>query len=83
RYLAAWLQADPRVNTDMTVMVRQLDPTTAGLPLQLYFFCHEVRWVEFEKIQSDIFDHIYAIIGEFGLRIFQSPSGADVREVRL
>lgn len=83
RYLTAWLKADPRVNTDMTVMVRQLDPTTAGLPLQLYFFCHEVRWVEFEKIQSDIFDHIYAIIGEFGLRIFQSPSGADVREVRL
>lgn len=78
RYLTAWLAADPRVNEKLLLMVRQMEPTPSGLPLQLYFFCHEVRWKEFEEIQSDIFDHVYAIIGEFGLRVFQSPTGADL-----
>ena len=78
RYLTAWLAADPRVNEKLLLKVRQMEPTPSGLPLQLYFFCHEVRWKEFEEIQSDIFDHVYAIIGEFGLRVFQSPTGADI-----
>lgn len=78
RYLTAWLTADPRVNEKLLLMVRQMEPTPSGLPLQLYFFCHEVRWKEFEEILSDIFDHVYAIIGEFGLRVFQSPTGADI-----
>lgn len=77
RYLEYWLMHDSRVNSDMVVMARQMPPTPQGLPLQLYFFCREVRWKQFEAVQSDIFDHIYAVIGLFGLRIFQSPAGAD------
>jgi miniconductance mechanosensitive channel len=61
----------------MTLMVRQLDPTPEGLPLQIYVFSNDVDWVRYEGIQSDIFDHIIAIIPEFGLRVFQTPSGRD------
>ncbi len=80
-YLDSWLSSDPRVNKEMLLMVRQMEPTSAGLPLQLYFFCNEVRWREFEQIQSDIFDHVYAVIGEFGLRVFQTPAGADLKTI--
>ncbi len=81
-YLEAWLAADPRINTSATLMVRQMEPTAAGLPLNLYFFTRETAWKTFEHIQSDIFDHVYAIIGEFGLRVFQSPAGSDFAAVR-
>ena len=54
-------------------MVRQLDPTPSGLPLQMYFFTRTTAWEEYESVQSDIFDHIYAVIGRFGLSIFQTP----------
>lgn len=80
-YLESWLAADPRVNTEKTLMVRQMAPTASGLPLNLYFFCNEVRWKQFENIQSDIFDHVLAITGQFGLRVFQSPGGADIRDM--
>lgn len=79
RYLERWLAANEDVNTDMTLMVRQLEPTSAGLPLQLYFFTRTTAWTEYERIQSDIFDHIYASVGAFGLRIYQGASGIDVR----
>ncbi len=62
----------------MTLMVRQLRPTPQGLPLEMYCFTSDTRWVEYERIQSDLFDHIIAIIPEFGLRVFQVPTGADV-----
>lgn len=80
-YLERWLAADPRVNDSCTLMVRQMAPTAAGLPLNIYFFTHETSWVPFEHIQSDIFDHIYATVGEFGLRIFQSPAGDDILRI--
>ncbi len=79
-YLERWLASHPDVNEDMLLMVRQMDPTQAGLPLQLYFFLRATEWKEFERLQSDIFDHVYAVIREFGLAIFQRPSGTDIIE---
>lgn len=78
RYLAAWLAANPEVNHEMTSMVRQGEPTNAGLPVELYFFISDVRWVEFEGKAADIFDHVYAVVRRFGLSIFQTPAGTDL-----
>ena len=63
-------------------MVRQLQPTETGLPMQLYFFTDTVDWIVYEGIQSDVFDHVLAVIPEFGLRVFQNPSGADISSLR-
>ena len=77
-YLVRYLEAEVPVNKSMTLMVRQLQPTETGIPIQLYFFTDTVVWVEYEGIQSDVFDHVLAVIPEFGLRVFQSPAGSDV-----
>ena len=77
-----YLQNEVPVNKSMTLMVRQLQPTETGLPMQLYFFTDTVVWVDYERIQSDVFDHVLAVIPEFGLRVFQNPSGADVVSLR-
>lgn len=77
-YMERFLREDPRVNTDLTLMVRQLDPTPSGLPVELYFFTRTTEWVKFEHIQSDIFNHLYATIGRFGLKVFQAPAGTDL-----
>lgn len=63
------------MNKDMTLMVRQLQPTETGLPMQLYFFTDTVVWVDYEGIQSDVFDHVLAVIPEFGLRVFRIRRG--------
>jgi len=76
-YIAAYLHEHPQVNRDMTFLVRHLEPTPKGLPIQLYVFCKDQRWAFYEAIQADIFDHLLAAIGEFDLRVFQEPSGAD------
>jgi len=81
-YAKAYLRNHNMVNQEMTLLVRQLDPTDHGLPIELYFFSKDKRWANFEDIQSDVFDHLLAIINEFELRIFQSPSGGDLRELR-
>ncbi|MOA67195.1 Miniconductance mechanosensitive channel YbdG [compost metagenome] len=67
----------------MTLLVRQMAPTADGLPLELYCFTNTTVWARYESIQSDIFDHLLAILPEFGLRVFQHPSGADLRDWRL
>ncbi len=77
-YLVAYLSAHPMVNSGMTLIVRQLQPTPQGLPLEVYAFIADKRWAEYEAIQSDIFDHIFAALPQFGLRAFQAPSGEDV-----
>lgn len=77
-YLTNYIGNDNMVNSSMLYMVRQLQPTAQGLPLQLYFFTKTTEWRKFEQAQSDIFDHIYAIVNEFGLRIFQAPAGSDI-----
>ncbi len=76
-YVIEYLRQHPKVNHDMTLMVRQLDPTPNGVPLQIYAFSSDVSWVPYEGIQSDIFDHIMAIVPEFGLRLYQNPTGRD------
>lgn len=78
-YLTAYLRSLPAVNQSLTVMVRQLQPTEYGLPMELYFFSSLKDWVSYEKVQADVFDHVLAIVPEFGLRVFQSPQGADFR----
>lgn len=60
-------------------MVRQLAPTDNGIPLEIYCFSNDVAWLNYESIQADIFDHIFAVVGEFGLRVHQSPTGYDMR----
>ena len=84
KYLTRYLTEHPDVITShadpsVIVMVRQLQPTPQGLPLELYFFTHITAWLHFERLQADIFDHLYACIREFGLRIYQAPSGRDLR----
>jgi miniconductance mechanosensitive channel len=63
----------------MTFLVRQLAPTEGGLPLEIYVFSKDQAWANYEEIQADIFDHLLAAVPEFGLRIFQNPSGYDFR----
>ena len=77
-YLDNFIRHDRRVNSSMLFMVRQMQPTAQGLPLQLYFFTKVTAWREFEQVQSDIFDHVYAIVNEFGLRMFQTLAGSDI-----
>lgn len=77
-YLELYLKNLPVVNADLTYMVRQLQPTEKGIPLEVYFFSKEKDWVPYEKIQADVFDHIFAVIPYFGLKVFQNPSSADI-----
>ena len=76
-YIEAYLRNHPQVNQDLTLLVRQLEPTPHGLPIQIYIFSKEKRWVPYEDIQSDLFDHFLAVLPEFDLQAFQEPSGKD------
>lgn len=78
-YLKSYIDAHPGIHHEMIAMVRQLQPTEHGLPLQLYMFTSSTAWVTYEGIQADIFDHIFAVVPAFGLRVFQDPSGNDLR----
>ncbi len=79
-YLVAFLRQHPLINQEMTLLVRQLEPTPRGLPLQIYVFSSDKRWVEYEGIVSDLFDHILSVMKEFDLRAYQEPSGFDFRQ---
>ena len=81
-YLERYLRNEVPVNAGMTLMVRQLQPTETGLPMELYFFTDTVIWVDYERIQSGVFDHVLAGIPEFDLRVFQNPSGSDIAALR-
>lgn len=76
-YLDIYLRGNKRVNHDLIFMIRQLQPTAQGLPLELYFFSANTAWVAYEHLQADVFEHIFAIMPEFGLKVFQTPSGMD------
>lgn len=78
-YIVEYLRRHPRAKHDLTMIVRQLEPTEKGLPLQVYLFVDTTVWAEYEAIQADIFDHLLAVSPEFGLNIFQQPSGRDFR----
>ena len=77
-YVERYLRNHPGIHQNMTLMVRQLQPTPEGLPLEIYCFTNSTAWVVYEGVQSDIFDHLIAIAPEFGLRVFQAPSGMDL-----
>ncbi len=76
-YVQNYLTDHPRIRSDMTLLVRQMPPGPEGLPIEIYCFTATVAWAEYEGIQSDIFDHLIAILPEFGLSVFQSPAGRD------
>lgn len=73
-YLNAYLANCPYINKDMTFMVRQLSPTENGVPIQIYAFSSNKAWISYENIQSDIFDHVFAVVTMFDLKIYQKPS---------
>lgn len=81
KYLEAYLTNHPKIHNSMTFLVRQLQPTETGIPIEIYVFCNDQAWANFEAIQSDIFDHILAIIPQFGLTVFQNPTGNDFRKL--
>ncbi|MBN1293365.1 MAG: mechanosensitive ion channel family protein, partial [Candidatus Latescibacteria bacterium] len=80
-YISAYLRNHPKINLDMTFLVRQLPPTEHGLPIEIYVFSKDKIWANYEAIQADIFDHILAIVPEFDLRVYQNPSGNDFRKL--
>lgn len=79
-YVEQYLKNHPNVNKSMIQGVRHLQPTENGLPIEIYIFTYDTEWINYEKVQADIFDHILAVIPEFGLRIYQSPTGYDLRK---
>lgn len=79
-YCIAYLKEHPQIRKDMTFLVRQLAPTEHGLPLEIYVFSSDIRWAFYEGIQADIFDHLLSVVGEFGLRVYQEPSGYDIHD---
>ncbi len=82
KYLEVYLQQHPKINLDMTFLVRQLQPTEKGLPIEIYVFSKDQEWANYEAIQADIFDHIFAVVPEFELKVFQEPSGSDISKIR-
>ncbi len=78
-YVIAYLRRHPKIRQDLTFLVRQLQPGDDGLPIEIYVFTNDTVWATYETIQADIFDHLLAVVPEFGLRVFQQPAGADFR----
>lgn len=77
-YLDIYLRNNKRVNQEMILMIRQLQPTAQGLPLELYFFSANTAWVAYEHLQADVFEHLIAMLPEFGIKAFQNPAGRDL-----
>ena len=81
-YVQNYLKNHPEIDTNKICMVRQLPPSEKGLPIEIYAFTKDTRWLVYERVQSDIFDHIFSIVDEFGLRVFQNPSGFDIKQMK-
>ena len=80
KYIEEYLAKNSNIHKDFTLLVRHLQPTPQGLPIEIYAFANDTNWVNYEKIQADIFDHLLAVIPYFELRVFQEPSGNDLQE---
>ncbi len=80
-YISAYLKNHPKIKNEMTFLIRQLSSGPTGLPIEIYVFANDTVWANYEAIQSDIFDHILAIVPEFDLRVFQNPTGNDFRKL--
>ncbi|MEA1877969.1 MAG: mechanosensitive ion channel [Bacteroidota bacterium] len=83
RYMEEYLHSHPKIHDDMTFLVRQLQSTERGIPIEIYVFSNDQEWANYESIQSDIFDHIMAIMPEFELRVFQNPTGNDFKKMMM
>ena len=81
-YAWNYLRNHPAIHENMTLLVRQLAPGPKGLPLEIYCFTTTTAWGEYESIQADVFDHLIAIVPDFGLRLYQEPAGSDVLALR-
>src|SRR5690554_3508985 len=81
-YLSSYLKAHPNIHQDMTLMVRQLAPSEQGLPIEIYAFTKTTVWAAYEEIQADIFDHVFAVLPEFGLLAHEAPTGHDLHSLR-
>lgn len=77
KYMEGYLHAHPLIHDNMTFLIRQLQPNDKGIPIEIYVFSKDQEWANYEAIQADIFDHILAVIPEFELKVFQSPTGSD------
>ena len=82
-YAVNYLKNRPDLHKGMTLMVRQLAPGPEGLPLEIYCFTNTTAWVDYEGIKADIFDHLLAIVPEFGLRLYQKPAGSDLAGLEI
>ena len=80
-YLKAYLRDREDIHNDLTFLVRQLDPSEKGIPIQIYVFAKTTEWAVYEEIQAHLFDHVLAVVPEFDLRIFQNPTGSDIRSL--
>ncbi len=80
-YLENYLHKHPKINQDMTFLVRHLQPSEKGIPMEIYVFCNDQAWANYEAIQADIFDHVLAVLPEFGLQVFQNPTGDDFNKL--
>ena len=81
-YIEAYLHNNSKIHPEMTFLIRQLEPTSRALHIQIYVFTNDTDWIRYEGIQADIFDHLLAVIPEFGLKVFQSPTGKDFSKLR-
>lgn len=81
-YVFGFLQNHPKINPQMEILVRLMAPTENGLPLEIYAFCTDKRWEDYEEVQAEIFDHLLAILPEFSLAAYQNPSGVDIRSIQ-
>ena len=79
----AYLRHHPKIHQQLTFLVRQLAPTDHGLPIEIYVFSTDQNWINYEGIQSDIFDHLLAVVPQFGLRVYQRLSDAPDTGARL
>ena len=80
-YCFEYLKNNPNVNSDLTLIVRQLEPTEGGIPLEIWTYSATTNWIAYESIQSDIFDHLYSVLHKFNLRVYQKPSGTDIASI--
>lgn len=78
-YVEYYLRHHPKVNTEMIMTVRQLQPGAQGMPIELYFFSADTAWLRYEHLQAEVFDHVLAMLHIFDLKVFQSPTGNDIR----
>lgn len=81
-YMERYLRTHPKVNQNLMIMIRQLQPTAEGMPIELYFFSDGTDWIPYEHLQAEVFDHLLATLHKFGLKVFQSPTGLDLRYLK-